>query len=140
MLFPSVNLLGVFLAAIANMAIGFLWYSPAVMGKPWMRLMGFTEKSMKEAQKRASKLYSLSFIAAIIQASVIHVVLQMTYAQTLGNAIILGCVLWLGFVAVTQLTMSIFDTKPFSPHLLTINTSYQFLSMLAMTVILYLVG
>ena len=137
MLFPSVNLVGVLLAAVANMAIGFIWYHPAVLGKPWMRLMGFTAKSLKEAQAKMGGLYGLSFISAIIQASVLNVVLKMTYVQTTSNALILSGMLWLGFIAVTQLTSSIFNNKPFNLHLLTINTGYQLVSITAMTAIIF---
>lgn len=138
MLFPSVNLFAVLLAAITNMLIGFAWYSPYVMGKPWMKLMSMTEKSIKETQQKMGPLYGLSFLGAIIQAAAISVVLKMTYVNGLGNALLLGGLLWLGFVAVTQLTDSIFNGKKFSFHLLAINTSYQLLSILVMTTVLYL--
>lgn len=139
MLFPSVNLLAVFLAALANMVLGFVWYSPAVMGKPWMRLMGFTAKSLKEAQTKMGGLYGLSFIGAIIQASVLGAIFKMTYVSELSSALVLGSMCWLGFIAITQLTSGIFDTKPFKPDLLAINTGYQLLSILAMSAILFLV-
>lgn len=140
MLFPSVNLLAVFLAAIVNMIVGFAWYSPYFFGTPWMKLMGITEKSLKEAQQKMAPLYMLSFMGAIIQAAAISVVLKMTYTQGLSNALLLGGLLWLGFVAVTQLTDTIFNGKKFSPHLLGINTSYQLVSVLAMTAVLYLMS
>lgn len=138
MIFPSVNLLAVLLAAVVNMAVGFAWYSPYLFGKPWMRLMGFTEKTMKEAQQKMGPLYGLSFVGAIVQAAVISVVLKMTFVQSLGDSLIMAGVLWLGFIAVTQLTHAIFDSRKFHPHLLGINTSYQLVSVLAMTVVLYL--
>lgn len=137
MLFPSVNFLAVILAAITNMVIGFAWYSPYLLGKPWMRLMGFTAKTLKTAQTSMGGLYGLSFVATIIQASVIGVVLKMAYVQTLGSAVILAGMLWLGLVAVTQFTGEIFTNKPFNPHLLAINTGYQLVSILVMTIILF---
>jgi hypothetical protein len=139
MIFPSVNLLGVLLGGIANMIVGFIWYSPQVMGKPWMRLMGFTEKSIKDAQKKMGPLYGLSFVGALIQAAVISVILKMTFVDGLGNALLVGGLLWLGFIAVTQLTDAIFNIRKFNPHLLAINTFYQLLSILIMTTVLYLV-
>lgn len=137
MIFPSVNLLGVLLGAIANMIVGFVWYSPYVMGKPWMRLMGFTEKSIKEAQQKMGPLYGLSFVGALIQAAVISVILKMTFVNELGSALLIGGLLWLGFIAVTQLTDAIFNIRKFNPHLLAINTFYQLLSILIMTTVLF---
>lgn len=139
MLFPSVNIFSVLLAAISNIVLGFIWYSPFFLGKPWMRLMGFTEKSIREKQKTMGPWYLLSFVGAIIQAAAISVVLKMTYTTGLGNSLLLAGLLWLGFIAVTQLTDTIFSGKKFSPHLLTINTSYQLVSVLAMTAILHTV-
>lgn len=139
MIFPSVSIIAVLLAAIANMVIGFAWYSPYIMGKPWSRLMGFTDKTLKEAQKSMGRWYGLAFVAAIIQAAVISVILKMTYAHGVGNAVLIGGLLWLGLVAVTQLTDALFNIRRFNLHLVAINTSYQLISILTMSVIVYLV-
>jgi len=42
----EINYLAVLVAAIASMALGFLWYGP-LFGNQWKKLMGFTDKSMK---------------------------------------------------------------------------------------------
>lgn len=137
MIFPSVSLFGVLVAAVANMIIGFVWFSPAVMGKPWMKLMGFTEKSIKAASQSMGPWYGLSFVAALIQAAVITVVLKMLFVSSLTNALLVGGLLWLGFIVVTQLTGAIFNSKSFNPHLLAITTFHQLLSVLVMTTVLY---
>lgn len=139
MIFPSFSLLAVFLAAVVNMIIGFAWYSPYIMGKPWVKLMGMSEKSIKDAQQKMGLLYGMSFVGAAIQAAVLSVILKLSYTTGLGNSLLLAGLLWLGFVAVTQLTDAIFNGKKFSPHLLAINTSYQLLSILAMTVVIYFI-
>lgn len=46
----DVKCLAVFLAAISSMVVGFLWYSPLLCGKPWIKLMGYTDESLKSAQ------------------------------------------------------------------------------------------
>jgi hypothetical protein len=43
----QINWLAVLLAFIANMAIGFVWYMPAVLGKRWMAAIGKTEEDLK---------------------------------------------------------------------------------------------
>ena len=40
-------------AAVAKIAIGALWYSPALFLRPWLRLSGTTEAQMKEGMARA---------------------------------------------------------------------------------------
>lgn len=140
MLFPSVNLIAVLIAAITHLIISYVWYSPAVMGKPWMKLMGLTDKTLKQARVRMSSLYGVQFVGALVQAAVISTLLKMTYVHGLANAMILGGILWLGLVAVTQLTSEILDSRPLNGHLLAINTAFQLVSILGMTVVLFLLS
>lgn len=43
----QINWLGVLLAFVASMAIGFVWYMPAVLGNRWMAAVGKTEDDLK---------------------------------------------------------------------------------------------
>ncbi|MGF9646840.1 DUF1761 domain-containing protein [Pseudarthrobacter oxydans] len=43
----QINWLAVLLAFIATMAIGFVWYMPAVLGNRWMAAIGKTEDDLK---------------------------------------------------------------------------------------------
>lgn len=47
----EVNFTAVILAGVAAMGLGFLWYSPMVLGKQWMEERGFNAESLKKAQK-----------------------------------------------------------------------------------------
>ena len=38
--FTGINPWAVLVASVATMVIGFLWYSPILFARPWMRLMG----------------------------------------------------------------------------------------------------
>lgn len=42
----QVNYLGVVVATVAAMALGFIWYAPAVFGKAWMGELGKTKETM----------------------------------------------------------------------------------------------
>ena len=41
MIFMSVNLWSVLVAAVSTMVVGFLWYSPLLFARPWMVAMGY---------------------------------------------------------------------------------------------------
>ncbi|ELT45352.1 DUF1761 domain-containing protein [Arthrobacter nitrophenolicus] len=43
----QINWLAVLLAFVASMAIGFVWYMPAVLGTRWMAAIGKTEEDLK---------------------------------------------------------------------------------------------
>jgi len=47
----SINLLPVIVAAVINMALGMLWYSPFVLGRLWIKSMG---KTPEEFQQQAN--------------------------------------------------------------------------------------
>src|SRR3989344_5945336 len=66
-----INYLAVVAAAVASMAIGFVWYGP-LFGKQWMALMGFTKESMNAAKaKGMSKSYALMTIGSLVMAYVL---------------------------------------------------------------------
>jgi dipeptide/tripeptide permease len=67
----EVNYLAVFVAAVVSMILGFAWYSPLILGKPWMKAKGFTSESLKKAQEKMGKMYALSFVVALITAYVL---------------------------------------------------------------------
>lgn len=130
----QINLLSVLVAAIASTVVGFVYYSPAVLGKPWMKLMGMTEKSMKEAQKKMGPMYGLSFVATLVAAYVLaHFVFLADYFYSIDpmtTGLTTAFFAWLGFVMPVQLTDFIFGGKKL--NLFLINTGYQLVSFLAM--------
>ena len=137
-----VNYLAVLIAGVASMVIGFLWYSPSLFGKPWMKLMGHTVESMKSAQKKMGMLYGLSFVLSLVTAYVLtHV---MVFGQSyLGYTPLMGGLssafwMWLGFVMPVQATDAIFGGKKWA--LVGINTGYQLAALLAMGFVIGLMG
>lgn len=134
----QVNYLAVLIAATASMGIGFLWYSPIILGKQWMKEKGFTSESLKKAQKEMSALYGLSFVLALVTAFVLSHV--MTMAQNFFNysELMTGASsafwMWLGFIMPVQATATIFGNKNWK--LFGIDTGYQLVSILAMGIVL----
>lgn len=133
-----VNYFAVLLAAVATMALGFLWYSPFLLGKQWMKERGFTQESLKKAQKEMGSLYGISFVVSLITATVLFHV--MTFSENfyqypmLSTGVMSAFWMWLGFVMPVQATATIFGNKNWK--LLGIDTGYQFASLIVMGVIL----
>ena len=131
--FMSVNLWSVLVAAIATMAIGFLWYSPILFARPWMVLMGYDpddKAKLGEMQKGAGKLYGISFVASLVAAFVLSKIIFGLAINSALYGLKVGFAVWLGFVATVQLTDSLFSKKP--AKLFLINTGYQLVCYLAM--------
>jgi Protein of unknown function (DUF1761) len=65
------NWLAILVAAISTMIVGFLWYSPFLFAKPWMREMGYDpndKAKTQEMQKSAGRAYAGSFVASLREA------------------------------------------------------------------------
>ncbi len=135
--FSNVNLLSVLAAGIATMILGFVWYSPALFAKPWMREMGYDlndKAKLKEMQKSAGATYGIAFLAGLVSAFMLGKILSITPIDTALYGMKLGLGVWLGFVATVQLTGALFMKS--SMKLFAINTGYQLVCYLVMGAIL----
>jgi hypothetical protein len=134
----EVNYLVVLVAAIVSMAVGFLWYSPAILGKPWMKLKGYTPDSLKAAQKEMGKLYGLSFVVALVTAYVLSHIMALSEAfygyPKLQTGLTSAFWVWLGFMMPVQITATIFGDKKW--QLFGIDTGFQLVSILAMGIVI----
>ena len=134
----SVNWLAIIVAAIANMAIGFAWFSDAMFGKQWRKLMGVSESSMKPGNDFMVKMMVIGTIGALLMAFVLaHAeVFAGSYLSTSG--LILGLSTgfwnWVGFMVPLHLASYLYEKRPVK--LITINAGYWLVSMLVMGVII----
>lgn len=135
MIIESVNLLALIAAVVAYMAIGFLWYSPVLFAKPWMKLMGYTPESIKDAQREMGTLYLLSALAALVTAFVLAQIFKWVLPNTVNAALGISFMIWLGFIAPVQFTDVMFGKRQM--NLFLINTGYQLTGVLAMGAIIY---
>lgn len=133
----EVNLFAILLAAVVSMAIGFLWYSPVMFAKRWMKLMGYTQESLKKDQKEMGKWYAMSFILALVTGYVLSHVIVLSenffHYPMLQTGLTTAFWMWLGFIMPVQMTSVIFS-KNKNLELFAINTGYQLASLLAMGV------
>jgi hypothetical protein len=139
--FHHLNLLAVFVAAISTMVVGFVWYSPILFAKAWMREMGYDpndKAKIQEMRKSAGPAYAGSFVASLVSAFILALLLHWLRADNLHLGLNLGFHVWLGFVATVQLTGVLFMKQ--SMKLFAINTGYQLVCYLVMGAILAVWG
>ncbi len=130
----DVTLWPIVVAAIANVAIGMLWYHPMVFGTIWMRLNAVTPE-MAERGKRNMPIYALAaFIAGMVAAYVMNYFGIAWGVYDIVGAFELGFWCWVGFVAPTMLGQVLWDHKPVRVYL--INALYWLVSFVVMAVIL----
>jgi hypothetical protein len=137
--FYDLNLLAVLAAAMSTMVVGFLWYSPMLFARPWMVAMGFNpddKEALAKMQKEAGPMYGMAFVASLVAAFFLALVLTRIGATDLMRGLKVGFGVWLGFVATVQFTNTLFGKKPMK--LFMIDTGYQLVCYVAMSVILVL--
>jgi len=133
----SLNWLAILVAGISTMVVGFLWYSPLLFAKPWMREMGYDpndKAKTDEMKKTAGPAYAGSFVAGLLSAFTLALILHGLRAEDLHFGIMASFHIWLGFVATVQFTSALFTKQ--SMKLFAINTGYQLVCYLVMGTIL----
>jgi hypothetical protein len=135
-----INYLAVVVAALANMAIGFLWYGP-LFGKTWMKLAGVAPKRKTSAKKKApgmEKTYLLAFVGSLVMSYVLahSLIFAAAYYEMSGitGGLMSGFWNWLGFIAPVTLGAVLWEGKPWKLWLI-INGCYL-VSLLVMGTIL----
>lgn len=134
MFYLSVNYVAVLIAALASMVTGFVWYSPVLFGKPWMKYAKIDEKKLKKTKNSLPKTYGISFLATLVTAYALAILLNATLVMDVGEGLMVSGVIWLGFVTTTMLTSVLFAEMPWGLFL--INSGYQLVSLLVMGAIL----
>lgn len=106
----DVNWIAIIAAAVINMIVGSLWYSPVMFLKPWMATLHKKEGSNKDVNM--GKIYGMMFVGALIMAYVMAMVVKVTNTTMLDMGAMIGFWMWLGFVAPVNLAGVLFEEKP----------------------------
>jgi hypothetical protein len=99
-LFPHVELLAVLAAAVAAMAVGLAWYSPALFLAPWLRGI---EKTRDRVGRPGAAL-ALTFATAVLGALGVAVLYDWLGRGGVARGIGAGAFLWL--VAALPVTVT----------------------------------
>lgn len=130
----EINLLWAVVAGVINMVIGFLWYGP-LFSKPWMRLQGLTPEKIKEQSQAMGTTYLLSFVMAVVSATVYQWIFLLYNTASLSEALLLAVIVWIGFVFTVMTNRSLFVKAPFA--LVLIDSGYYLAALLAWSVLYF---
>lgn len=131
----AINYWALIVAAVANMAIGMLWYGP-LFGKQWKAMNGFTDESMKAMPLKPWQAMIGGLITSLIIAYVLLFFTVTWVDPTVTGALMAAFWIWLGFVATTQLSGFLWEGKSFKLFIL--NTAYSLIAYGVMAAILVL--
>jgi len=107
-----VNYLAVLVAAITVFVLGWLWYSPLLFYKPWMRARGLDpDAAMAGAKMPVGKLV-IELVRCIVLAYIIaHFVGALGISGWMG-AVHFGLILWIGFPVILLTGSILWENVP----------------------------
>jgi hypothetical protein len=135
-MFADLNILALMVSAVVTMAIGFAWYSPALFGSKWLLLSGVDPNAEGKSKNKMFQSMAVGFVSALITAYVLSRFVKIAGATTLSDALLLAFWLWFGFTATVQISVVLWEQKPWGLFL--INTAYSFVSFAVVAMIVTL--
>ena len=105
--FSSINWLAVVVCVFASMVSGTLWYNPKTFFPVWWKGIGKSESDMGNTEGGAM-LWGLTVLSSLVQAVFVALFLNVMGGNTLGAGLQAGFMIWLGFVAPTNLVNKLF--------------------------------
>jgi hypothetical protein len=117
-------------ATLAAFVIGGIWYSPAVFGRRWMALNGFTDQDLR--RRPMGRVFALSFLLALVMT--VNLAAFLGPSPSLGFCIAAGAAAGVGWSAAGLGVIYLFEGRPFTLWL--INGGYQAVTLAAIGAVL----
>jgi hypothetical protein len=126
-----INWLAVIVAAIIRMAVGFVWYSPPVLLKPWQALTGVTPETMRAGMGKA---LAIDVLASLVMAFILLHAVTYAGATDIFTGAAVGALNWLGFQATLMISLWGYENRPLK--LIAINLGNNLIALVLMGALL----
>ena len=118
----DINLAAVLVAGIVHMIIGLMWFMPKLFGNAWVELTG---KEMKPA----NRWIAAGIIAHLVMALALAVIVNLANATSVFGGIVVGVLVWIGFVVTLETGELIWEKIPFKLFMIRIGNQLVGLSL-----------
>jgi hypothetical protein len=110
----SVSILPLIVLALANFVLSWVWYSPVLFAKPWMKGLGVDpNRTMSEQDKKNMPwLFLNGIIASFIIVYTMMVIVHSLKAADFVSGLVAGAVIWAGFALTHSLNTLWEGRKP----------------------------
>ncbi len=95
-----VNYVAVIVAAVAAFVLGWLWYSPLLFYKPWMRLRGMDPAAAMAGAKMPMGKLVIELLRCFVLAYIIARFVAHLGVSSWMGAVHFGFFVWLGFPVI----------------------------------------
>jgi hypothetical protein len=109
------NWVAIVIAVVANVALGFLWFSPVLFLKPWQALRPDKNPPSGSA---SPLLYVITVAGTFVSAVTLDWIMELASARSVAGGAIVGLYAGLGLVAPAILSDNLFNERPFKLYLI----------------------
>src|SRR5256885_4487769 len=106
------NYLAVLVAAVAVFVLGWLWYSPLLSYKPWMRLRGLDPVAAMAGAKMPTGKLLIELVRCLVLACVVARLVALLGVSSGLGAVHVGLSLWVGFPVILLTGSILWDNVP----------------------------
>ena len=128
-----VNYVAVLVAAIAVFVLGWLWYSPLLFYKPWMRARGMDPAAAMAGAKMPGGKLVVELLRCIVLAYVIARLVALLGISSWMGAVHFGFLLWIGFPVILLIGSMLWENTP--PKVAAIHAGDWLVKMLVIPII-----
>ena len=107
-----VSYLPVLVAAVVVFALGWLWYSPLLFYKPWMRLRGLDPVAAMTGAKMPGGKLLVELARCVILAYVIARFVALLGISSWMGAVHFGFMVWIGFPVIILTGSVLWENTP----------------------------
>ena len=129
----DVNWLAIIVGTIVYFGLGGFWYSPAGFGKPWMRSIGMEIPAPGE--RPGAAIYATPLISGLVTAIATAWLAHATGSSTVGDGILLGLVVSIGYMVTLASTTATFSRFPEKMTWFWITASYNVVGITILAVV-----
>lgn len=128
--FIDIRFVAILVSTGAYMLIGCLWYSPWLFGSMWKEVVGLNDEDLP----KAGFAMAGSAVVGFIMSYILGYFVMATHSVTMLTGLILGLVIWLGFVFTSQILGVLFASRPW--RLFLIDAGYLLVALAVMGAII----
>jgi uncharacterized protein DUF1761 len=128
----DVNWLAVLVAGVAWWILGAIWFARPVFGTVWAKAAGVT---VTEGQRPGPGAIIVPLVVGLIATLATAMIAQATGSSTVGDGIVLGLVVGIGYAAALAANEIVFSEKPSAGTWWLITASFNVIGLVGASVI-----
>lgn len=105
MLHFEVAVVPLLVVGLANFILSWLWYSPVLFMKPWVKALGFDTKTEMTAEEKKAMpfLFLNGILASLLLAYGLQILVHSLGAADFASGALIGLVVWAAFALTHSL-------------------------------------